>query len=89
MEPMEDGFAHGIQQMIIPSMGDPNHPIMYHECATTAEDPGHIIQQVVARHLPSIVEVSNIPTNSPCNMKFRILLESMEPISETQDSLLF
>jgi hypothetical protein len=43
MEPMEDGFAHGIQQMIIPSMGDPNHPIMYHECATTAKDPRHTI----------------------------------------------
>jgi hypothetical protein len=46
MELREDGFyydAHRIRHRIIPSMGDPNHPIMYHECATTAKDPRHTI----------------------------------------------
>jgi hypothetical protein len=40
--PRKDGFyydAHGVRHKIILSMGDPNHPIMYHGCATSAEDP--------------------------------------------------
>jgi hypothetical protein len=64
-------------------MGYPNYPFVYQECATTVEDLGHIVQQAKARHLPSTVEVSSIPTSSPGDMNFRILLELMERISET------
>ena len=88
MEPKEDGFyynAHGIKHIIIPSMGDPNHLVVYHECATIAENPWYIVQQVDAIHLPSIVKVFDTPTSFLADMNLRILFESMECISETQD----
>jgi hypothetical protein len=61
MEPKEDGFyydAHGVRHRIILSISDPNHLVMYHECATTAKDHGHTVQQAKDVHLPSTVEVS-------------------------------
>jgi hypothetical protein len=73
--------------MIIPSMGDSNHPVMYQEYATTVEDLGLTVQQAEAIHLLSAVQVSDTSTSSPSDMNFRTFLESMEHISKTQDTL--
>jgi hypothetical protein len=69
--------AQRIHYRIIPSIGDPNHPVVYHERATTAKDPGHTVQQVEVVNLQSIVEVSNTLRSSLGDMNSRILLESM------------
>jgi hypothetical protein len=90
MEPREDGFyydTHGVRHMIIPSMGDLNHPVIYQECATTAEDPGHTVQQLEAILLASTVEAFDTPTSSLADINSRMLLESMESILEIQDTL--
>jgi hypothetical protein len=71
MEPREDEFyydAHGIRHKIILSTSDSNHPVMYHVCATTAEDPGYTVQQVEVVCMSSTIEVFETPTSSPADM---------------------
>jgi hypothetical protein len=68
-------------------MGD--HLVMYHEFATTTEDPEHTVQQAEVVHLQSAMEVSDIPTSSSGNINLRIFLVSIERISEIQDTLPF
>jgi hypothetical protein len=49
LEVREDGFyydAQGVHNKIVPNIGNPNHPFLYHEFATIAEDHGHVVDKV-------------------------------------------
>jgi hypothetical protein len=67
MEVREDGFyydAQGIQHKIVPSIGGPNHRVLYQEVATVAKDHGHAIDEAKIVCNQITIEMSGIPTSS-------------------------
>jgi hypothetical protein len=67
MEVREDGFyydAQGIQHKIVPSIGGPNHRVLYQEVATVAKDHGHAIDEAEIVCTQTTIEVSGTPTSS-------------------------
>jgi hypothetical protein len=67
MEVREDGFyydAQGIRHKIVPSIGGPNHQVLYQEVATVAEDHGHVIDEAEIVCTQTTIEVSGTPTSS-------------------------
>jgi hypothetical protein len=67
MEVREDGFyydSQGIRHRIVPSIGSPNHRVLYQEVATVAEDHGHAIDEAENVCTQTTIEVSGTPTSS-------------------------
>jgi hypothetical protein len=67
MEIREDGFyydAQGIRHRIVPSMGGPNHWVMYYEVATIAEDHGHVVDEAEVVCDQTTIDISGPSTSS-------------------------
>jgi hypothetical protein len=67
MEVREDGFyydAQGIRHKIVPSIGGPNHQVLYEEVAIVVEDHGHTINEAEIVCNQTTIEVSGTATSS-------------------------
>jgi hypothetical protein len=67
MEVKEDGFYYdtqGLRHRIVPSIGGPNHRVMYQEVVTIVKDHGHVVDEAKIVCDQTTIDVSGIPTSS-------------------------